>query len=243
VLFVPPLGEEMNKSRRMLSLVAQALATRGLATVLVDLFGTGDSGGEFAEADWEVWQDDLQRAAMWCSREAAPIKGLLAVRLGCALAADAVRGPLAPVRRAVFWQPMFDGERWLDQFLRVRIAASMMEDDRRESLGDLRATLAAGRIVDVAGYSISGRFAAQLAQVRLGGPIPPAFGSVAWFEVVRSADAPPPAGNTRLADESRSAGVPVDVRTFAGQPFWSSTEIVELPDLVSATAAAFDTLT
>jgi len=45
VLIAPPFGEEMNKTRKMLTEVAGALQVRGVATLVVDLHGAGDSAG------------------------------------------------------------------------------------------------------------------------------------------------------------------------------------------------------
>src|SRR6476660_7010955 len=59
IVYAPPFGEEMNKSRRMAALQARALATAGWAVVQVDLLGCGDSDGEFADASWGRWVDDI----------------------------------------------------------------------------------------------------------------------------------------------------------------------------------------
>src|SRR2546423_9530888 len=64
-IYVPPFAEEMNLARRMATLQARALATTGLGVLLLDLFGTGDSGGEFSDARWELWVDDIIAAADW----------------------------------------------------------------------------------------------------------------------------------------------------------------------------------
>ena len=59
VVYVQPFAEEMNKSRRMATLQAQALAAQGWAVAMPDLAGCGDSSGEFAEARWDDWVDDV----------------------------------------------------------------------------------------------------------------------------------------------------------------------------------------
>jgi exosortase A-associated hydrolase 2 len=122
VLVVPPFAEEMNKSRRMVTLVASALADAGVTTVLPDLTGTGDSCGDFVDAQWPVWRDDLLRVARWCEAAGAPVTALLGIRLGCALACDAeVLAGLPALTRSVFWQPALDGSRHLMQFMRLRV--------------------------------------------------------------------------------------------------------------------------
>src|SRR5258705_9769402 len=47
VLYLPPFAEEMNKSRRMAALQARAFARIGWNVLQMDLFGCGDSSGEF----------------------------------------------------------------------------------------------------------------------------------------------------------------------------------------------------
>ena len=54
VVLLPPFAEEMNLSRRMLRLQASALAERGIAALVLDLFGTGDSAGDFGDSLWDI---------------------------------------------------------------------------------------------------------------------------------------------------------------------------------------------
>jgi exosortase A-associated hydrolase 2 len=237
VLIVAPFAEEMNKSRRMLSETAMALAARGITSVLPDLSGTGDSGGEFANADWEEWRADLLAAARWSAGEGWPVTAMLGVRMGCLLAAQIAGAlPDAPAASA-FWQPVTDGERFLTQFLRLRAAASAMAGGA-ETVAQLRQRLKDGEQLEIAGYDLSPRLAAQLAQLRLAALITPALGSLAWFEVVRADGAPLPEPSQHCIEAARQAGVAVAPRAVAGEPFWSSTEIVTIPALVALTADA-----
>ena len=54
VLVIPPFAEEMNKSRRMFTLLADALGQQDIALCVFDLFGTGDSSGDFADATLDI---------------------------------------------------------------------------------------------------------------------------------------------------------------------------------------------
>src|SRR3546814_1526626 len=56
---------EMNRSRRMAALQARALAALGIDVLLLDLFGTGDSAGDFRDARWEIWREDAMAAVAW----------------------------------------------------------------------------------------------------------------------------------------------------------------------------------
>ena len=236
-LLVAPFGEEMNKSRKMLTDVGIALAKRGIGSVLVDPYGTGDSDGDFSQADWSRWQADLQQAAAWCAEEGLKVDRLLGVRLGCALGAQVARDAIPGIAQTVFWQPVLDGSRFMDQFLRLRVAASMMEQDRKESTADLRAKFARGETVDVAGYCVGPQLAAQIDRVHLAEDLGDHLGQVHWIEVVRSAETPPPAPSTKAVDAARAAGLNVTLYPIAGEPFWSSVEIVRIPALIERTVA------
>jgi exosortase A-associated hydrolase 2 len=233
VLIVPPFAEEMNKSRHLFTEIADALIESGVATVVVDLFGTGDSEGEFSDADWTVWKSDLAAAEQWAASRQITITKLLAVRLGCALGCEAARDNGWKLDRTVMWQPVVSGTRALDQFLRLRVAATMMQKDGKETIAGLRARLKSGQSVEVAGYDVSGRLAEQLDRVDLGQTLGANLGAVRWVEVVRSADAPPPAAATASVERARAGGASVELHTVPGEPFWSSVEIVRNPTLVA----------
>lgn len=243
MLVVPPFAEEMNKSRRMVTEVALGLAAAGVATVLPDLYGTGDSAGDFSDGDWASWRIDLTRASEWAAARAGSLTGLLAVRLGCALAADAVsRQELPAVPRTVLWQPVFDGPRFLTQFLRLRIAAGLMETGRKETLAELKARLQAGETLEIAGYGLPGRLAADLERLRTPTSVAAGLGELLWLEVVADAEAPLPLPSARLLEASTGAGRTVAWQTFAGEPFWASTEIVLNGALVAATVGALSSV-
>ena len=237
VLVCPPFAEEMNKSRRMVTELAHRLVANSIAVVIPDLFGTGDSEGEFAQASWSRWVEDLHAVESWIGNRGWRVSVLLGIRLGCILAAQYSLQRGSAARRAVFWQPAVDGARILDQFLRVRVAASLMRDDK-ESVGDLKQRLARGEIVEVAGYGVSPQLATELASLRLADQCGGNLGEVRWFEVLRAADASVPAGAAKTVETLRQRGLDVRLQTVVGEPFWASTEIVCLPDLIRDSLSA-----
>ena len=235
VLICPPFAEEMNKARKMVTELSRRLLARGLGVIVPDLFGTGDSEGNFADADWERWLEDLKTAERWALARGWQVESLLGIRLGCLLAANHAHERESAVSRTAFWQPVLDGSRALDQFLRLRTAASLMRDDK-ETVAGLKAQLAGGRVVDVAGYGVSSRLAAQMESLRLSSLYSDKLGDVHWFEVLRAADAPVSAATTKSVDELKQRGAAVSLHTVVGEPFWASTEIVCLPQLLTDTA-------
>ncbi len=234
VLFLPPFAEEMNRARRMATLMAARLAAAGHGMLLLDLYGTGDSAGEFADATVEIWRDDVRRAMGWLAARDAPARAVLALRFGALLAGEAAA--VAPLSRIVLWQPVLAGERMLTQFLRVRVAAAMAGGTAETTEG-MRARLAAGETLEVAGYALSPALARGIDALRLGAPEGAA--PVDWFELAAAPDTPPPAPAAATVDAWRAAGRRVEVRTVAGEPFWTRPETTVAPALVDATAGAF----
>ena len=236
VLLVPPFAEEMNKSRALFSDVAQALAARGVATLLPDLYGTGDSEGEFRDANAAVWRTDLERCIAWSAEQGWPVTSMLAVRLGSILGAAAARSAGLNLRATVLWQPVLDGKRFLGQFMRLRVAASMMSDTGKETAEQLRAAMSSGSFVEIAGYEIGATLADQLEQLNLAAELGAHLGRVHWIELIRDAAGAVGGASRNAMEAARARGVDVVEQAVVGEPFWSSVEIVRNADLVARTA-------
>ena len=63
ILFVPPLFEEMNRTRALLAATMRALAALGQGCWLPDLGGTGESEADLATVQWDDWRHDVGAAA------------------------------------------------------------------------------------------------------------------------------------------------------------------------------------
>lgn len=239
VLLVPPFAEEMNKSRRLCNDLAQALNHQGIAAVLPDVHGTGDSEGDFGEAGWTGWVADLRLAAEFAGSIGWPVRGLLGIRLGCQLAADFSRLLAEPLQHTVFWQPVTDGSRFLTQFLRLRVAARVMTSEQ-ETVGQLRQRLAAEGSLDVAGYTLGADLASAIEARDAGSCLQPSLGKLTVIEVPRPDTEPRMSMAARqLLDGAAALNLEASYASAAGDPFWSSTEIVRNAALVSRTAACF----
>ncbi len=239
MLVVPPFAEEMNKARRQFSLTADVLIERGFAVLLFDPYGTGDSSGEFAEATWELWISDVCTVMEWGRTSGFLIDGVVAARLGCVLAAQGIRRSGLTVRKSVFWQPVADGRRYMAQFLRLRVAASMMASGRRETVEGLRKSLAKSGELEVAGYALSESLWRGVEGVNLSENLDGAIGDLTVFEIgLHEAGNLSPAGR-RLLEDARGKGIDANGSRIAGDPFWSSTETVVNRDLANLTATCF----
>jgi hypothetical protein len=92
ILIVPPLFEEMNRTRALIASVMRGLARRGHGAWLVDLGGTGESERDLAALGWDDWRHDVILAAAHIAEKAR--KPLVASLRGGALVDDgaAARG-------------------------------------------------------------------------------------------------------------------------------------------------------
>src|SRR5688572_7026689 len=128
VLFVHPFAEEMNRCRRMAALQARAFAEAGWTVLQMDLFGCGDSAGDFSAASWQAWLDDVVDAAAWLRENSGERLVIWGLRAGCLLAAQAARR-IEPAADLVLWQPVSSGKQFLQQFLRLKLAAQLMSKE------------------------------------------------------------------------------------------------------------------
>lgn len=240
VLFLPPFGEEMNKSRRMFTLAAQALAEHGTASLILDLHGTGDSAGEFAEARWETWRADVAVACGWLRNQGSRRIVLAGLRMGALLALDAAF-TMPEVERIVLWQPVMAGDAMLTQFLRTDVVAQMLaQADARSSTDALRKRLQSGETVEVAGYALAPELVSALESLKLESLAPESPPPIEWIEIVPDASRGGAPAGQRIRQAWQARGVPVRHQLVAGPPFWSSVEIAVAPDLVPATVAALE---
>ena len=177
VLFLPPLGDEMNHTRPLMAAAAQALAAAGWCVQCTDPCGTGDSDGDFDDASLAGWADDFAddaRAAaqqgpwvLWAARQGALL-------LPALVAALAQRGVPAP-KALAFWNPVWQGSTVLTQWLRLaalaNVAAMPNAADAMPLAGAgvaaLRQRLARGETVACGGYRLTPAFAKALETVQV----------------------------------------------------------------------------
>ncbi|WP_317202246.1 hydrolase 2, exosortase A system-associated [Janthinobacterium sp.] len=240
LLYVPPFGEEMHKARRMAALQARALAASGIAVLQLDLHGCGDSAGEFREARWETWRDDVGLGMDWLAARCGAGAGLWGLRLGALLALDyAARAALKP-SRLILWQPVHNGAAFLTQFLRLRTAGAMLGQQAPAENGTaaLRATLRAGQTVEVAGYELAPPLAAALDALELA-RLAVDDCPLHWFDIAAdAARGVAPASAAALRDWA-ARGVHARHSQLSGPPFWATQEISVCPTLLAATTALF----
>lgn len=236
VLMLPAFAEEMNMARRMIYLTGRAFAAAGYGFLSLDLTGTGDSSGDFADARWATWQDDARAGLAWLKDRTGLTPALMGLRAGALLAAS-LQKP-APL---ILWQPVGNGETMLNQFLRIRVAAALTGNAEKETTKDLRAMWQAGDSVEVAGYEIDPALAAGLDTLRLADMMAPNDTPVIWVETGDEERGPNPASQ-RVIDAWSEKGANIRTCLCPGDPFWTIQETTTAPAMITATLDAFQSL-
>ncbi len=237
ILFLHPFAEEMNKTRRMAALQARMLAAHGYAVLQIDLHGCGDSSGDFGDATWQSWLQDVLDAHAWLRASCRAPLWLWGLRAGCLLAAHAATRLDAPTN-FLFWQPIASGKQLLQQFLRLKVASELMAGDHKGVMEALKQQLADGRAVEIAGYCLSPGLARGLEQVEL--LPPPKPGRLIWLELSTRPDAALMPASTKRLEQWRGAGYSICNQVVSGPAFWQTTEIEDAPALLSATLSALE---
>ena len=236
LLYAPPFAEELNKTRRMAALQARALAAQGVAVLQIDLYGCGDSDGDFADARWAGWLDDLHLGAAWLQARHPGAIGLWGTRLGALLALDYARQARHRPGPILLWQPVSSGAAYLNQFLRLRQAGAMLSGAERSDNAALRAQLQRAPL-EVAGYALHGALAEAIEALDGAALAPPAAVPVHWFDLGAPGRTLAP-GAAMVAAQWRAGGATVHTHLVDGPAFWATQETTECPALLAATVAA-----
>src|SRR3712207_3818567 len=91
ILFVPPLFEEMNRTRALVVATMRRLAAEGFGAWLPDLPGTGESERALQEVSWEDWRGAVMASSAYVRENAGQLPLIAGIRGGCLLD-DAAHG-------------------------------------------------------------------------------------------------------------------------------------------------------
>lgn len=237
ILYVPPFAEEMNKSRRMAALQARSFAEQGYAVLLLDLFGTGDSSGDFAEATWRIWLQNIDTAIGWLSQQGVKKVSLWGLRTGVLLALDFSCGGYQKIERILCWQPVLNGDTFVTQFLRLRVAAAMMDNNApREKTSDLKKQLQQGNGLEVAGYWLNPDLVNPLMAMRADRLALHGLEQLTIFELVANEEMPVTFATAQFHAKLQQQSVNASVVKVVGDAFWATQEITTAPNLITLTS-------
>ena len=235
MLFIPPFAEESNRSRHVIAAFARGCAGIGIGVMILDPYGTGDSAGDFADARWDIWKDDVGTgvsALADMGNEPIAIGGL---RLGASLAAEFAADHPSRFSRLVLWQPVTTGQNYLKQFLRIRFAADLAEGGAEgQGTKKLMAELEAGQIVEVGGYDLAPALAKSIEGIKLGPLGIAAKTPVTWLEISARDDAALSPATTRIIKDWQAAGIEMDARPVKDEAVWLLQARVEMAAFVES---------
>jgi len=239
ILHIPAFAEEMNKSRHMVALQARALAQHGYGVLVIDLFGTGDSVGHFSDATWLIWQDNIQSAIQWLVKKGAESINLWGLRTGVLLAMNFVANTLTPIDKLIGWQPVLNSETFVMQFLRLRVAAAVMDRNApQEKTSDLKQQLLDGKTIEVAGYRLNPNLIGPMLAINSNELNLTSITNWVLFEMASSVEKSISTPNAKFVEALNSKNKKASIKTVVGSSFWSTQEIVEAPLLLTETLAS-----
>jgi exosortase A-associated hydrolase 2 len=239
VLCVPPFNEEANRCRSLFTRQAQVWADElGFGTLVVDLFGTGDSDGGHVDARWPLWLANLRAAHDWLARREGQARVIWGTRLGALLATELHRALPGPAPALLLWQPVIDGSVHLTQFLRVRMAAQLDRPQlAKETTKSMREQLASGQPLEVAGYELHPDLASAIDRARMADRAPASGTRVLWLEAAQGEPPEIGAPSRAVVDRWLAEGVTVVTQTHGGALYWQVHERVLNLDVIAHSTA------
>jgi exosortase A-associated hydrolase 2 len=241
VLYVHPFANEMNYTRRAAALLARALAGRGWGVLQVDLFGCGDSDGDFRDASWETWVDDLTTAFDWLQERVGGRVGLVGIRLGGLLALDFASRARRNIDRVLLWHPVVNGQEMMTDFLRLKILSDAMgvRGGQPATTRELRKRVYSGEPVEVLGYEIMPTLGQAIAAIHIAPLGLTVANPIRWIEVVSTAEDPGRAVAQSTVLAWQAARREATLHLVNGRPFWSSPRIHDSRDMIETVAQIF----
>lgn len=228
VVIVPPFAEEMNKTRHLLATLTRRIADAGYDVLLFDFFGTGDSEGDFADCSVATWRSDIDAVIQRLNPRVR--LHMVGFRAGALMAVDAASRH--DLHSLTLVQPPLSGRQQLDEMLRLRLAATLMDGGNREGVSALRGRLMTGETLEVAGYGLSRDLAMGLDSLELSGLDSGTLAAVNCMEIVSEPTAGTRDGLQRAIDSWKSAGMQVNLDNTVCSEFWATREIAPCPELV-----------
>ena len=218
----------------MVALQARAFAQAGFGVLQIDLYGCGDSSGDFAQARWDIWLGDLARAWQWLEQRHTAPSHLWGLRLGALLALEFAR-QVRP-QGLILWHPTISGRAHLNQFARLQSAARMFTS-----------APAAEQNTEIAGYRMSSSLADTIGQLDAASltprcPVqwlelnaPPQDAAAEYARAAGQSDAILQPASALVIDCWREDGAQVHAQAVHGEPFWLTPEASISTALLAAT--------
>jgi len=209
------------------------LNQKGIAVLIPDLYGTGDSEGNFEQSSWDCWLEDLKCTVDWPPFQHLSLAGMLAVRSGALLAAEFALVNNTNIAASVFWQPVSRGALLVKQLLRIRSMAMAVNAGRRESVSELLERILAAETIYAGGYPLTKEVVEPLNSRLLDDLVSENLGSTYSLELVRDE-------NRQGRFIERIGKRELTIHRFLGEPYWTATETICNRQIVEETARVLE---
>ena len=237
IIHIPAYGEEMNRMRHICLQQGEMFARAGYYCISIDLYGTGDSSGELADATWAVWKAGVISVINSVNQQRKLKTILWGTRLGGLLAADVANSAPEDCDALLLWQPVTAGRGYMTQVLRQRVAKLVDRGEKPETTKEIRENLAAGQAVEVGGYVLGGQLVADIDEVELLS-MPALKGkSLHWVERSNTPGGAVPVARTRVDEYLRGAGNAVKIVELDFPPLWELPRRADMSQLLAGTTA------
>lgn len=155
---VPPLFEELARTRRDLVRLARELAHRGIDVVRFDYRGTGLSAGVFEEFTMEGAREQLEEVMDYCRDQGATRIHLIGARFGGYLALSNLIFSRTPCDNVVAWEPTTDLALHIEDLFREEASSqTTMFGFEKRTKAEIVANLKSSGVAMIAGYRLSMR--------------------------------------------------------------------------------------
>ncbi len=245
-VFCPPFTEEEKCSHRAFVDLARRLCDQGHAVLRIQYRGTGDSGGRFEEFSCLDWREDIS-IALTHLRELGYSKfGVLGLRLGATLAAQAAEANQEIVR-LVLWEPIIDGKQYLSLNLRRKLLRKMLTEKEGGAPSQPGVTTPSDRSaepdslggVDFDGYLVTQRLQDDLAGISLLNEVKLFRGAVLLTQI--SSQSSPGKTLMRLQECYEQAGARAETAAVVEQPIWNLMDLFSPETLIEKTVEWIET--
>ncbi len=167
-VFIHPFAEEKLWSHRVYVSFARELSNMGYIVVRFDFRGHGDSDGEFVDSSIENNIADIS-AVIREIKDKYQIEyvGLFGLRLGATLAAI-YADSYNDISNLILWDPVINGERYMQELLRSNLAAQMALKGKVEvTREDLVNQMQSGTPINIEGYLLTYDYYKQISELNL----------------------------------------------------------------------------
>jgi len=230
ILCLPSITEEMNLARAVIAKQAQGFAANGVPCFVLDYYGTGDSEGEFENANAEIWLENLIAAGEFIQQQGVTKIILWGIRFGAllVLSHQEILHQHLPIIKQVLWKPVTNGKLFAGQFLRIKQANAMMSRASGDKI-NWREHILEGNDVEVAGYLLTKTMLQSMELLQISKDFQP-LSPLDWFEL--AAKEPTPLTKRLSAPWNSDLA---KVYCFDCPPFWQVPEVFSLPELEQLT--------